>query len=129
MNGFAYALGQLIGLALIPAALIWVLRGTRPGRVVCGTVAELVALPAKRRRLAEAQAIHERYAMWCTSLRWWTTERDSHAPEHPQHQIAADLVTYFQRTMPEPCHCHTCRQRCPAGRMTFEHTPRHPRST
>lgn len=108
MTGLGYVLGQLIGLALIPAVLVWVLRGTRPGRVVWRAVADAVALPAKRRQAAEAQARHDRYAMWLASTLWWIHERDRHRPGATEYEAAHDLVTYFQLHRPDPCYCSAC---------------------
>lgn len=113
MNAFGHFLGQLIGLALIPAVLVWVLRGTRPGRLVWRAVADMVALPGKRRQLAEAKAVHDRYAMWCQSIRWWTRERDTNPPGGYQFGAAADMVRYFRLHEPPRCYCQTCLQICP----------------
>lgn len=119
MNAAGYVIGQLIGLALVPAVIIWALRGTRPGRVVWRAVADAVALPGKRRALAEARAVHERYDMWCTTIRWWIRERDMNAPGSQAHEAATDLVRYFQYNRPVPCHCATCVQRCPTDPRNY----------
>lgn len=108
MNAFGHFLGQLIGLALIPAVLVWALRGTRPGRVVWRAVADAVALPGKRRALAEARARHEQFSNWRASIIWWMRERDAFPAGHPQHEAAQDLVRYFELHMPEPCYCAAC---------------------
>jgi hypothetical protein len=113
MNAAGYVIGQLIGLALIPAVIIWALRGTRPGRVVWRAVADAVALPAKRRQLEAARAVHDLYATWCTNIRWWIRERDMTAPGSQRHEAAMDMVRYFQYHRPAPCYCATCVQRCP----------------
>lgn len=113
MNAAGHFLGQLIGLALIPAALVWVLRGTRPGRVVWRAVADMVATPSKRRAAAAAQARHDRFATWRASILWWVRERDAFPAGHPQHEAAHDLVRYFETHAPEPCYCATCTQPTP----------------
>lgn len=120
MNAFGHFLGQLIGLAIVPAVLIWVLRGTRPGRVVWRAVADAVALPAKRRQLEAARAAHDQYATWCTNMRWWARERDMHPTGSPQREAAADLVRYFQYNRPAPCYCATCVQRCPDNPRSYQ---------
>jgi hypothetical protein len=108
VSAVGYFLGQLIGLAMIPAAIIWWLRGTRPGRLVAHEVGKLVRRPAQRRALAEATARHHRYAAWCQTVRWWTVERDT-APAGSHHREAAhDMVRYFQLNPPHPCYCQTC---------------------
>lgn len=108
MNAVGYVLGQLIGLALIPAALIWALRGTRPGRVVWGALTAMVRTPGRRRDQAAARARHDRFQQWRASIVWWMRERDSFPPDHPQHEAARDLVRYFELHMPEPCYCRAC---------------------
>jgi hypothetical protein len=120
VNAFGHFLGQLIGLALVPAVLIWVLRGTRPGRVVWRAVADAVALPGKRRQLQAARAVHERYDMWCTSIRWWIRERDLQPLGAPEHAAAADMVRYFQYHRPAACYCSTCVQRCPDNPRSYQ---------
>lgn len=108
MTGVAYVLGQLIGLALIPAGIIWALRGTRPGRVVWRETAKLVRLPAQRRAHAQALQRHQTFAQWRYSLCWWAREQAAFPAGHPQHEAARDMVRYFELHQPEPCYCTTC---------------------
>lgn len=103
MNAVGYVLGQMIGLALIPAVLIWALRGTRPGRAVWDVVS-----PARRRARAEARARHDAFQQWRATIIWWMRERDHHPAASPEHEAARDLVRYFEMHMPPPCHCPAC---------------------
>lgn len=120
MTGLAHLLGQIIGLALIPAALIWAWRGTRAGRVVRKAVHEWLAA---RRRHAEAQAWQARavaYQRWVSDMAWWGWYRSQHEPGTAQFELAHMTIGHLELKRPP---CPHVGETCP-----IPHCPNHPRS-
>lgn len=104
MNAVAYTLGQLIGLAIIPGALIWALRGPI-GRLRRGRRA--------RQANAYGQAIHDRYVTWQHNLQFWAHEKRRHPHGTLAHGAASDMLEYFSANPVTPCRCLSCQQLCP----------------
>lgn len=108
MSAAGYVLGQLIGLALIPAVLIWVLRGTRPGRVVWDAVMDLVKWRQRRARDQRDRCTHDAYAWWVAQLAYWGHQLQQHAPGTRTYELAHDIIVNLEANQPPRCHCPAC---------------------
>jgi len=120
VNAIATALGHLIGLALIPAALIWVLRGTRPGRVVWDACAHTRAARRARRDRRAHQALADAHQRWLNDYTWWCWHRSQHGPGTPQFELATTILQNLELRRPP---CPHDGWTCPVP-----HCPNHPRS-
>lgn len=95
-------LGHLIGVALIPAVLIYLARATRPGRVVFDAIRQAKG----RRRAREYEAWHRdltvRHQRWLDDMAWWGWWRSRHFPGTPEFELAETIIGNLEQRRP-PC--------------------------
>lgn len=121
MSAVGYFLGQLIGLAMVPAAVIWALRGTRPGRDVCKAAVWLWRTP-ERRRAARAR---DTWNSWLHQVNYWADVKRHHDPGTRQYEVAQDCINALRQVQPpSPYPCPHTAFTCSEPGCT-----NHPRST
>jgi hypothetical protein len=106
LTTLGYFLGQLIGLAVFPAAIIWALRGTGTGRDVSKALVRLAAWLPRRRRARQARAAMDRWNTWVSQFAYWSNERAHHDPGTRTYELAQDAVNALYRVRPprpDPC--------------------------